>query len=409
LPKADKPTLFQALLPSGSAHRSILVGAPENLDLLAHIRNASAICLATAFGHMSGLNEIFQALTQSKAQSVRVLLGQAFYRTEPNLLLELKKLHDNAALGTLDVHLASTVAIFHPKVWILQQQKHGIAIVGSSNLSGPGLLANIECAMYTDHATTITALQSWFDEQWANGTADSKDFDNYIKKYYEFAAARKLVDNKIIDAHREQALKEAAWRKKQALGIARDYWQSPGGKDAVRDRDTAVNKMRALLGYPAYEFSGSAWTEFLHIPELGRIRFGHQDKTIHALAQLQQLLRQFTTQALPIARAIDDLQEVPGIGPNLATKLVAMDTPTKCVVVNGPVERALSAFGYLLKTKPTLVGKEYVALLRELTSFIEEADSLGLQPATALDAFFYAYRDTDPNTILQDSTGAKTP
>jgi hypothetical protein len=38
---------------------------------------------------------------------------------------------------------------------------------------------------------------------------------------------------------------------------------------------------------------------------------------------------------------------------------------------------------------------------------MEEADSLGLQPATALDAFFYAYRDTDPNTILQDSTGTQ--
>jgi phospholipase D-like protein len=347
---------------------------------------------------------------RSAAQSVRVLLGQAFYRTEPKLLLELKKLHDNATHGLFDVHLASAVAIFHPKVWILRQQKCGIAIVGSSNLSGPGLLDNIECALYTDDPKSITALQSWFDEQWLNGTADPKDFDYYIKKYQEIAAARKLVDDKIDYAHREQALKDAAWRKKQALGMARDYWQSPAGNQAVLDRDTAVNKMREVLGYPTYSFSGSAWTEFLHIPALGRIRFGHEAETIQALAKLQQLLQQFH-QALPIAKAIakaiHDLQEVPGIGPNLATKLLAIDTPTKCVVVNGPVERALSAFGYLLKAKPILDGKEYVNLLRELNSFMEEADSLGLQPATALDAFFYAYRDTDPNTILQDSTGTQ--
>jgi len=165
--------------------------------------------------------------------------------------------------------------------------------------------------------------------------------------------------------------------------------------------------MRTILDYPMYQFSTTAWVDFLHIPELGRIRINYQ--TIPVLPQLQEVLRDLTTGALPFARAVDDLQKVPGIGRNIATKLLALDTPSKYVVVNGPVERALRAFGYSLTTTSSLAGKEYAELLRELNRFIEEAESLGLQAATALDAFFYAYKDADPNTTLQDFTVANKP
>ncbi len=89
-----------------------------------------------------------------------------------------------------------------------------------------------------------------------------------------------------------------------------------------------------------------------------------------------------------VNQALKDLQEIPGIGRNLSTKLLAMCTPDKYIVVNDVVERALRAFGYFVSSDSDIGGEAYLRVLKELKPFIDECQALGLQPAAALDAFF---------------------
>jgi hypothetical protein len=88
-----------------------------------------------------------------------------------------------------------------------------------------------------------------------------------------------------------------------------------------------------------------------------------------------------------------------GIGPNLASKLLAVYDPDRFVVINGPVERALIDFGFASEDLDPMNGTKYDRFLKELQVFIEEAQILRLVPAAALDAFFYFYGKAESRPI----------
>lgn len=154
-------------LEAGTTDRSVLVGAPEDFDFPAALKGANIIRLANAFGHMSGWNEIKESLLESGASNIQILLGQAFYQTEPALILALKELQSTSSGPAIEVKLASAVATFHPKVLIVAHPSTPFCIVGSGNLSRGGLLSNVECGLFTSHLTDIDALNQWFATQWA--------------------------------------------------------------------------------------------------------------------------------------------------------------------------------------------------------------------------------------------------
>ncbi len=384
---------LKPFLSEGTDDRSVLVGAPPDFDLLSSLRNATAVRIAMAFGHMSGWSKVEDALTQSKARSVTVLLGRAFFRTEPKVLLKLRTLEKEHSQPRFEVKLASVIATFHPKVWIINHEHSLIAIVGSGNLSGGGLLGNVECGIYTDNPEHVSALEQWFGLQWSLAATLEKTYEDYIGKYQKIEASRRAVEAMISAAADEQIDEEVRWRRRGALARAKEYWASEEGKKEVSDRDAAITRMRSVLDYPLFNFSARDWYEFLGILELGHIRLGHWKKTIAALPRLQEVLRA-VADAGDVERALEELQEVAGIGRNVATKLLAMSMPDKCVVINNPVEHALRAFGYSIESGSNISGKGYLQIMRELRPFIEECEGIGLQPAEALDAFFYAHKDS---------------
>ena len=57
-------------------------------------------------------------------------------------------------------------------------------------------------------------------------------------------------------------------------------------------------------------------------------------------------------------------------------------------------KHALRSFGFGREGR--LDGKGYERFLWEIKDFIQEADSQGLRPAAALDAFFFEYRNFQP-------------
>jgi HKD family nuclease len=367
--------------------------SPEEFDFLAALGTAKTVRLAVAFGHMSGWEEIAESLTESGASKIQILLGQAFFQTEPALILALKALQESSSIGpAFEVKLASAVTTFHPKVWIVENNQASFGIVGSGNLSRGGLLRNVECSLYTDDPTNIAALRGWFERQWAAAPPFRRTYEEYIRNHHNVDASRKNVDAKIKAATTAQADREATWRQRQAIRVAGEYWRTAEGKQEVEAREAAIAAMRALLDYPAFDFGVNEWRQFLRIPELGRIRLGHEKKTIEELPKLKALLRKLAKSTSPTP-SVEALQSVAGIGRNLATKLLAMHRPDKFVVINEPVESALLGFGYELEMSHGVTSATYERFLKDLAPFIEECEAAHLRPAAALDAFFYDYRD----------------
>jgi HKD family nuclease len=377
----------------GAYDLSVVAGVPKEFDLRSLLKNATAIRIAMAFGHVSGWNKIEEHLISSSAKTVQILLGQAFFQTEPQLLLKIKALQGSSKSPKFELRLASARATFHPKVWVIDHGGGSTALVGSGNLSAGGLLTNVECGLFSSQQSEVDALRFWFDKHWAAAPDLAKTLDDYIVKHQKISAARKSVDAQIAAATNEQIDKEATWRHRMAITKAAGYWRSDEGIAEVRQRETAIEKMRILLHFPIWDFNAQEFSEFLRIPELGRIRLGHQNRILGGLAGLKAKLKALTDKSLTLANKLEGLQESPGIGRNLATKLLAVYDPDKFIVVNGPVESALRAFNYEMPMDSHINGKSYGAFLKQLSEFIQECESQNLQAASALDAFFFEYQN----------------
>jgi len=383
-------TMIASLLGSADAS-SILIGAPKSFHFLNALEQSGAISLAIAFGHLTGWNLVKACLQKSAATSVRVLLGQHFFETEPILLNELRALSKLSTSPKFEVKLASADSIFHPKVWILDRVPSSVAIVGSGNLSKGGLAGNVECGLYTEDSESIKALRTWFEEHWRDASGRDQTFEAYSARFAEFEPMRKTIRAKFDHALHEQVDAEVAWRRKDALSKAHEFWASPTGQHEIATHDQAITRMRTVLKYPALELTAASWSKFLEIEEFGKINPAHREKTIAELPALQSALRKFTADQSQVETALKEMQEITGIGRNLATKFLAMIAPGDFIVLNGPVEHALQIFHCPIEPGPDISGKGYRQFLKELAPFIEASVDLGLQPASALDTFFYAY------------------
>jgi hypothetical protein len=99
------------ILESGASDRSAVIGAPEDFDFLVLLTYAEVVRVAIAFGHESGWSQVEHALRCSTALRVEVLLGQAFFQTEPELILELMGLQKQSAAPVFEVRLTLFVQI----------------------------------------------------------------------------------------------------------------------------------------------------------------------------------------------------------------------------------------------------------------------------------------------------------
>lgn len=366
-----------------------IFGAPDTFCFEKWLAGAANIRIALAFGHMSGWRKVEGAVKKSTAAQIEILLGQAFFQTEPTLLLELKRLQ--ATNPRLKIRLASAVATFHPKVWIVTQNGASQAIVGSSNLSNGGFSANVECNLYTEVKTAVDDLSSWFTEQWSIAhDLDSKFFQQYLDEYANIDQQRALLRTRIGTSQDALADIEAKWRKKEALTKAVTYWKTESGAEEVRWRETAITQMRQTLNVPSFEFTSADYNTFVREPALGSIRLAYIEQTVAVLPKLKNALKGIghTT----TAASYNQIEAVYGIGPNLTTKLLAVYDPEEFIVVNGPVERALLSFGFSQEDLDPMNGLKYEVFLRTLYPFIEEARIQKFLPAAALDGFFYFYR-----------------
>lgn len=106
--------------------------------------------IAVAFLKHSGIKVIQEALETSLANggSFELIAGLDFKTTDPHALkffIDLKRQNANVNFFCYgDRKENKTNIVFHPKIYLFKSKKQTTSIVGSTNLTGGGLLSNFE-------------------------------------------------------------------------------------------------------------------------------------------------------------------------------------------------------------------------------------------------------------------------
>jgi len=128
--------------------------------LLRAIDRAVGIRIAVSFTRLSGLCLITDALEEAISRNVELQFLTSDYLdvTEPDALRRLMLLKGLGA--SIRVHSCEQSArSFHPKAYIfIQDEREGIAFIGSSNLSASALLQGVEWNLCMDSRQTPTAF-----------------------------------------------------------------------------------------------------------------------------------------------------------------------------------------------------------------------------------------------------------
>ncbi|HXI13728.1 MAG TPA: DUF3427 domain-containing protein [Thermoanaerobaculia bacterium] len=119
-------------------------GDPLFPELVAHIAEAKALDIAVAFTLTRGVELLYPHLEDLLARGghIRFLTGDYRDATEPEALWRLLDLR-----GSIDLRVfeSSFLRSFHPKSYVLRSDdEHGVAFVGSSNISESALRRGIE-------------------------------------------------------------------------------------------------------------------------------------------------------------------------------------------------------------------------------------------------------------------------
>lgn len=370
-----------------------MIGAPLDFDFLAEVRSATVLKIAIAFGHVSGWNQVQSAVANSPNKNVRILLGQSYLHTEPDLLDMLLKLQS----PKFQTKLAPVEPTFHPKVWIFHSHHQRYAVVGSANLSLGGLAENTECSAYLSNEEALDALDHWFVSHWKAADPLTSDLCRaYRRRYSETITTRTAAAGAIRKATRELSALETTWRRQAAIEQARKYFTSSEGKEEMKARTAAMASIERCLRPPSFRFDKRDWHQFLRIPEFGSMR-RIRKATDAYLPQLRKAFLYLADEKIPLAERIDNVvpngsrYHVPGVGINIVTKVLAMLSPEKRPVYNDRVANTLAAFGYDTN-HATTDGTMYAKFCDEMNSFAAEC---GLSEMLSIDSFFEYYSRKD--------------
>lgn len=122
------------------------------------LRVAREVDIVAAFVQKSGVDllehDLIDALERGAA--VRVLTGDYLRITHPHALQRLYTLTTRHPGLHVRLFRVADNQAFHPKAYIFVRGRHGVAFVGSSNLSGSALTRGVEWNLRTTHADALT-------------------------------------------------------------------------------------------------------------------------------------------------------------------------------------------------------------------------------------------------------------
>jgi HKD family nuclease len=214
----SEPAPVARTLFAGVDGEALVFGLPANFGIVEEIKRSTSVRLATAYGKIGGWKQLEGAVLTSNA-SVYLLAGLDFGLTEPGLLRQWLKLRQD---GRIYAKVFKRGANFHPKVLIAERHRdQGFAIVGSGNLSGGGLLNNIECSLYTEDGGVLLRLKRWFDTLFYDERASSVT-PSVIKECEPFHRTVKLHAEEARRAGRRFEKEVAQLRRSRVNEIMRD-------------------------------------------------------------------------------------------------------------------------------------------------------------------------------------------
>ena len=320
-----------------------------SLRFLEHLSWATEIDFATAWATShDGLRALQR---QRPPPDVRAVVGLWGNLTDPFALRTLAK------IGQLRGPDAGRH--FHPKVFIFRGGGKSVAWVGSANFTSGGFGMNDEAVFETSDTVTV---QDWFDDLWEDtdqldddaidAYADSRrnnppppalrppntlhldplDLLEGVADWQSYVAALEQCDGWWSNRHSWSVLGEhRSWRETAEVlhdVVAQPDWGELDQYDRLR-----------LLGLTP----GEDWALF------GRMRraaletvFGANQETIQdiVLAVVAADDNAFPQLAFDSYRALWDID---GVGPGIATRLLALARPERFVSVNGASRDGLAA------------------------------------------------------------------
>jgi HKD family nuclease len=156
------------------------------------LKNAKSARFAVAFTKTSGLKVIEESLIEclEKLGEVELITGLDFRTTDPQALLfmlNLKNQHKGFnffCFGDKDKN--KTDVVYHPKFYLFSNKKIMTSIVGSTNLTGGGLVSNFEVntVVKEDKPLYFSQLEAIYNSIKFTETVFAPDED-YILKYSE--------------------------------------------------------------------------------------------------------------------------------------------------------------------------------------------------------------------------------
>jgi len=196
------------------------IGNIINLEL----QNAEKVQIAVAFLKYTGIKVIEKSLIQclSKGGEVEIIAGLDFKTTDPKSIhyfINLKKEYSKTKFYCFgDKGKNKTDVVFHPKIYLFERGIEKTGIVGSTNLTGGGLLSNFEVNTIFREKKPIyfSQLQAIYNSVKFTDSVFSPD-EEYLFGYSE--VYKKYLDNEtktIKDKGLQKIVKEIQ-KKEESL------------------------------------------------------------------------------------------------------------------------------------------------------------------------------------------------
>ncbi len=158
----------------------------ELVDLFQSHRFTSFTCLV-AFASYGGVSALRQEILNAKTNNVniKVVLGVDQKGTSKEALEEVLSWDVNAC-----IYHTNDFNIFHPKIYLFENEDIFTLIVGSNNLTVPGLVQNVECSLMIKDIKSNPVLAKFYD-YW-DGILNGTEINLY-------PITQELIDNLYAD------------------------------------------------------------------------------------------------------------------------------------------------------------------------------------------------------------------
>jgi len=190
------------------------------------LQNANSVKMAVAFLKYSGVQVIEQALNNCLKNngSIEIIAGLDFKTTDPQSIhyfIQLQKQVSNLKFYCYgDKEENKTSVVFHPKIYLFNKKKETTSIIGSTNLTGGGLLSNFEVntIITEDKPLYFSQLEAIYNSVKFTPTIFEPD-EEYLSGYSDVYSAFSKNDEK---ARKDKGVKKAI------LEIERKEKELPG-------------------------------------------------------------------------------------------------------------------------------------------------------------------------------------